>query len=113
MKAQQATRKRRSQKRYSDADRERLIKEQAASGETKATFCTKHGISLGTFYGWSKRQRSDGAAASFVEVCLPVSSDRGIKIELPGGVCVHVPLDADAGRTASLIRGIAGYTGGA
>jgi len=55
MKAERSTRRRRVLTRYSAEDRERLIREQAASGETKKAFCEQRGINLGTFHGWPKR----------------------------------------------------------
>lgn len=90
MKAQHRRRGRRVLARYSAEDRERLIKEHAASGLTRREFCERHGINLTTFYGWFKASPK-ATAPQFMEVALPAGTPAAaIEIEL--GTAVRIRL---------------------
>ena len=89
--------------------RERLIRFQD-SGLTIGAFCEREGVSVSSFHAWkrrlgigkkapSSRQLTSGRSgdeALFVPVNVnPGVSAADVRIVLPGGAVVHVPLQAD------------------
>jgi hypothetical protein len=89
--------------------RERLVRFQD-SGLTIGAFCEREGVSVSSFHAWKRRlkigkttpssrrlaQGRSGAEPLFVPVSLnPMVSTRDVRIALPGGAVVHVPLEAD------------------
>jgi len=109
MKAARSTRRRRVLTRYSAEDRERLIREQAASGETKAGFCRTRGINLGTFHGWSKRARAVVAKPRFAEVELSgARTQAAVEVLLPNGARIGIRHQGKRDDLVALVRGVAG-----
>ena len=112
MKAEQAAVRRRVLARYSVADRERLIREQAQSGLTKKAFCAQSEINLGTFYGWAKRKLPAKRSPSFAQVEIPACAQAAVEVLLPNGARVGIRHQGKRDELVALIRGVAGYTGG-
>jgi hypothetical protein len=58
------------------------------SGLTQQSYCTQHGLTLGSFKNWSKR-------CGIQPVCLPVHittpAAENIVLTHPNGVCVQIP----------------------
>ena len=114
MTGKRSTRRRRVLARYSAEDRERLIREQAASGETKKAFCEKRGINLGTFHGWSKRARAAVRKPRFAEVQLSdACTQAAVEVLLPNGARIGIRHDGKRDELVALIRGVAGCRQGA
>lgn len=80
------------------------------SGMTVRAFCQREGVSVSNFHAWKKRlgigketsssrrlpPGGSGAEPLFVPVSLaPRTSASEVRIVLPGGAVVHVPLEAD------------------
>ena len=89
--------------------RERLVRFQD-SGLTIGAFCEREGVSVSSFHAWKRRlgigkntpssrqltQGLSGAEPLFVPVNLnPGVSSADVRIVLPGGAVVHVPLHVD------------------
>ncbi len=89
--------------------RERLIRFQG-SGLTIQAFCEREGVSVSNFHAWKRRlgigqaKRSSRRSAKgrdpkpplFVPVGVAVGASASeVRIELPSGAVVHVPLEAD------------------
>jgi len=103
---------------YSAEERERLIKEFEASGQTKKAFCDEHGINVGTFYGWFQRasgkQRGERARSwrpkpAFAELMLSGRGEAPVEIVLPNGTRVCIRHAGPGTELAGLVRGICGY----
>lgn len=103
MKAEQATGGRRVVRRYSAGDRDRLIREYHASGQTKKDFCDGRGVNLGTFHGWFKKPENAKPKLAEVEVGR---SGAPIEIELPDGRRIGLHLNGESVELAKLIRGV-------
>jgi len=106
METEQPTRKRRVLRRYSAEDRERLVREHAASGLTKKAFCAQQDINLGTFHGWGKLTQA--AAAVFAQVDVPTSAPTAVEVLLPNGVRVGIRHEGRREDLVELLRGVAG-----
>ena len=88
------------------------------SGVSVAAFCAGEGVSLAAFYGWQRRLREAAGSACGPQVAAPVVREaavreaRGdqaalfvpvavrapvgeVRIEVPGGVVVRLPLEVD------------------
>jgi transposase-like protein len=104
-----ATDKRRRLTRYTTQERERLLREYAASGETRQDFCAKRGIITTTFHGWFKRARKV-PSPSLVEVTLPPvpKATPPIAIRYPNGVVVEIHFHGAHDALIAFIRGVAG-----
>jgi len=89
--------------------RERLVRFQD-SGLTIKAFCEREGVSVSNFHAWKRRLGIGQAKASsrksakgrdqkpplFVPVSVAVGASASeVRIELPGGAVVRVPLEAD------------------
>ena len=110
MEAESPTPKRRVVTRYSEADRERLIGEQASSGVTKTAFCAQRGINLSTFHGWAKRRKGRKEREPvFAQGQLVLSAEAAdVEVLLPNGVRVSIRHAGQCEELVSLIRGVAG-----
>ncbi len=97
---------RRVLRRYSDADRKKLIDKFKATGGTKKAFSEAHGIHPTTFSGWLKRKRE--RLSGFVEVEVPRGAPAPIEVGLPNGSLIRVHTSGDLNRTAQLIRLVTG-----
>ena len=101
--------------------RERLVRFQD-SGLTIGAFCEREGVSVSSFHAWKRRlgigknppssqrasQGYSGAEPLFVPVNLnPKGLALDLRIELPGGAVVHVPLEANERVLACLIEAVA------
>ena len=107
MRADRSTRGRRSPRRYSAEDRERLIREQAESGQTKKAFCAERGIALQTFYGWSKREDLP-AKRRFAQVELAAPTQAVVEVLLPNGARIGIHHQGRRDDLVALVRGVAG-----
>jgi transposase-like protein len=109
MKAKRSTRGRRVVTRYSAEDRERLIKEQAQSGETKAGFCRKRGINLGTFHGWPKHTQAVVRKPRFAEVETSSAwTQAAVEVLLPNGARIGIRHQGKREDLIAVVRGVAG-----
>jgi len=88
-------------------DRERLIREQRESGQTKKAFCKERGIVLQTFYGWAKH-RGLMRKPTFAQVEVAVSIQAAVEVLLPNGARVGIRHQGKRDELVSLIRGVAG-----
>jgi transposase-like protein len=93
--------------RYSAADRERLIREQAKSGLTKKAFCERHGINRSTFLGWRRYQTAVKKRA-FAQVQVATPSPAAVEVLLPNGVRIGIRHQGRQDDLVSLVRGVAG-----
>ena len=75
-----------------------------SSGLTVQAFCRQAGIAESNSYSWKRRLGVNATPATkrlraepwFVPVSVsPVISTREVRIALPGGAVVHVPIEAD------------------
>jgi len=96
--------------RYSAEDRERLIKEQAQSGQTKKAFCEQHGISVGTFHGWPKRLHKAAPKPTFAEVAVRPGPalEAAVEVLLPNGARIGIRHQGKRDELVALVRGVAG-----
>lgn len=90
-------------RRWSDADKQKILQETLEPGATVMAVAKRHGIGTGQIYTW-RRQALVGAVTGFVPVTIepvapadavvtvPAASSRAglIEIELPGGARVRV-----------------------
>lgn len=101
--------------------RERLVRFQS-SGLAIGAFCEREGVSVSSFHAWKRKlgignntpssrrlaQGRLGAEPLFVPVNLsPGTSAADVRIVLPGGAVVHVPLEADERVLAFVIEAAA------
>lgn len=101
--------------------RERLL-QFPDSGLTIGAFCEREGVSVSSFHAWKRRlkigkktpssrplaQERSGAEPLFVPVSLnPGGLAADVRIALPGGAVVHVPLHADERVLALVIEAAA------
>ena len=70
--------------RKTEAEIERLVKEQKRSGKSVPQFCAAHGIETNTFYNWRQRFREN--AEGFARV----DTGERISLQLESGVTVRV-----------------------
>ncbi len=91
------------------------------SGLTAKAFCEREGVSYSNFHAWKRRlgsgrtqSPSRGSANRlekeplFVPVSVtPKAAAAEVRIVLPGGAVVHVPLEADERVLASVIEAAA------
>ena len=90
-------------KRYSEKDKLRLLSRMAESGESRASYAKRHGVSVGSLARWEAELGAGGAVGGgmrFVEVevpsmataAQPKSVATGLvvaELMLPGGACVR------------------------
>lgn len=119
--------------RQRSVSKERMWRERLAryrqSGLSVAAFCAAEGVSLAAFYSWRRRLReavgpacgpqvaapvvTDAAvreaagdpAALFVPVAIPGSVGE-VRIEVPGGVVVRLPLTVDERLLRACLRAV-------
>jgi transposase-like protein len=90
-------------------ERERLVQEQTQSGESRAEFCRKRGIKLGTFYTWQKSGRRSALTPRFAEVELPrLHNLTAVEVLLGNGARVGIRHGGSQQELISLVRGVAG-----
>ena len=102
MNTEQAAEGRRVVRRYSAEDRDRLIREQAASGLTKKAFCKERGIHVSTFHWWNKERRRSGLQLARVEVRCNAAP---VEIVLPDGKRLGIHIH-DEGLVVRLLNGV-------
>jgi len=112
MKAEQALERRRVLMRHSAEDRERLIREQAQSGLTKKAYCAQKQIRPGTFYSWTKKHPMPARKPVFAQVEMPGFSQAAVEVLLPNGARIGIRHQGRRDELVSLVRGVAGYSGG-
>jgi len=105
---EQPAERRRVHKRYSAADRERLIHEQARSGLTKTAFCAREGIALPTFHSWAHRPLPVKRQSAFAEVELPTLTQAAVEVLLPNGTRIGIRHQGKREDLVALIRGVSG-----
>lgn len=101
--------------------RERLVRFQD-SGLTVRAFCEREGVSVSNFHAWKRRlgigkktpssRRLTPGRSGAEPLFVPVNLNPGVlaldvRIELPGGAVVHVPLNADERVLVCLIEAAA------
>lgn len=91
-----------------------LIEEFTGSGESVATFCTRRGLAIPTFYQWRRRLASSEGPAPFLPVRVvgsrppsaPVSS--GVEVVLRGGRRLRLERDFDAAVLTAAVAALEG-----
>ena len=85
---------------------ERRMAKQGRSGRSIAEFCSQEGVSPASFYAWRRRLRGVKPRSSlFVPVELPTAiAAGGVRIELPGGAVLSLPVDAPLELVTAAIR---------
>ncbi len=92
-----------------------------ASGLSQAEFCRQQDLKAVTFAWWKRRLKGSAGARSasgapaaqsagrsaFVELALPARGAVGYELVLPGGACLHLPVDFDPERIARLVQVLA------
>ena len=88
---------------------ERRIERQRRSGLSIAEFCSGEGVSTASFYVWRRRLRDEDSlrrpSSLFVPVELsspPITAS--VRIELPGGAVLSLPVDAPLELLTAAIR---------
>ena len=87
---------------------QRLVSEQAGSGETISAFCRERGLGRQSFFAWRKRV-SQAQPKPFVEVKLakpavePVLRDAAIEVRLRNGRSLMVAPGFDANHVRTLV----------
>ena len=89
------------------------MREQAQSGLTKRAFCAQRQIKLHTFYAWAKRKLPTKRTPRFAQVEIPVCAQAAVEVLLPNGARIGIRHQGRRDELISLIRGVAGYEGGA
>ena|SRR6516162_8590226 len=89
---------------------QRLVSEQAASGQTISAFCRERGLGRQSFFAWRKRLcgLSQAEAKPFVEVKVakpaePARGDAAIEVRLRNGRSLIVPPGFDANHVRALV----------
>lgn len=80
-------------KRRSRDEWQRLIDEQAASGQTQTAFCAQRGLSVGSFSHWKRRLSEEVVSPAWIELgSLPAASSSGwdIELDLGDGLCLRL-----------------------
>jgi len=108
MNNEQPAERRRVHTRYSAADRERLIQEQARSGLTKKAFCAREGIALPTFHSWSGKALPVKRPPAFAQVELPEPTQAAVEVLLPNGARIGIRHNGSRQDLVALIRGVSG-----
>ena len=104
------TERQRVLRRFTAADRERLVAEFRASGLSCRAFSTLHGLNLATFYGWLQRKPK---AVAFAAIDVPLRVAAPIEVLFPNGVRVAIrPVGAGV-ELPALLRSLADCPGGA
>lgn len=79
-----------------------------ASGERRAAYCRRHGLSFWTFDGWRRRLRDNAAPEPALVPVMVESpcSPRATVIEVRVGsdVCLSVPTSVEAAWLGTLLR---------
>jgi transposase-like protein len=79
------------------------------SGQSVATFCRSHRISIPSLYAWRKKlQVKPRPAPKFLPVHITPSPSALIEILLPNGLRLKAPCDIDASRLAKLVLALQG-----
>ncbi len=112
MKTQQPVKRRRVLRRYSVADRERLLRAQAHSGLTIKAFCEREGIKPWTFYEWTKKRGMKKRRRGFAEVEVTPSPAAAIEVVLPNGARIGIRQQGGQEQLVALVRGLAGCQAG-
>ena len=82
-------------RRYSSEFKRRLVEASKLPDQSVAGVALAHGINANQLHRWRK-QFDASAPSDFVRLPAPVSSlqaSHTVRIELPGGVVVHWPMD--------------------
>ncbi len=83
-----------SKKRHSRDEWQRLINEQAESGQTQAAFCAARGISVGSLQNWKRRLATpDAAPVPWVELgtlAEAKSTAWDVELDLGDGICLRL-----------------------
>ncbi|MGB7755496.1 MAG: transposase [Salinisphaera sp.] len=76
---------------------QRLIDQQADSGQSQAAFCAAHGLSQTTFQHWKRRLKSSASPVEalftpLTDTSVPNEPDSGwtIELDLGDGVCLRL-----------------------
>ena len=72
---------------------QRLIEQQADSGQTQAVFCAEHGISVASFRNWKRRLVVETPAESWVELGTLADAKSAawdIELALGDGICLRL-----------------------
>ncbi len=89
-----------------------LCEEFRRSGKTQREFAAMQGVHATTVGSWLRRFRASGDAqrTQFIEIpnSSPIVPHGRLRIELPGGVLLHVAEGAEPNYVAALVRAIQG-----
>ena len=77
----------------SEAEWQRIFESHRSSGLSRAAFCRREKIALGSFSNWEKRLRDESAGSdAFIEWSAPEVITRSaaeLELSLPGGVTLR------------------------
>ncbi len=94
-------------KRYSEKDKLRLVSGWAESGESRAVYARRHGVSVGSLARWEADPgsgRADDSVMRFVEVDLPAMQTVGRQDLKGAGVMVAELLQPGGARVRFFSR---------
>jgi transposase len=116
-------------RRWSDADKQRMLQETLAPGATVTAVAKRHGVGTGQIYTW-RRQALAGAVGGFVPVMIgessgtpdgsppesalpgpkPIPSPRRslVEIKLPSGIRLRVDSDVDGAALRCIVVALEG-----
>lgn len=101
--------KKKSQIHRSRQEWESIIEKQQASGKTAAQYCREHDLSEKSFYGWRRRlgRRVGIKSEGFIRIHSGQEKPGSIiQIHTPGGYCLDVSGDLDAGRLRTVLKAL-------
>lgn len=76
---------------------QKLIDEQAGSGQNVVTFCRERGVSDASFYTWRKRLKDESPMKfALVEPTPTARITSGLELTLATGECLRIGRGADA-----------------
>jgi transposase-like protein len=72
---------------------QKLLQEQAQSGQNVKSFCAAHGIASGTFHRWKNQHGADEATATKGFATLQIASEPGL-FAIVGSIRIYQPVSA-------------------
>lgn len=105
MNASHPPREKKRRRRWTKAEKRRLVTEFAQSGKSQVSFCEERGIVLGTFRNWLNATKN--TPPTFAEVRFPgkdFSKGMTLEIELSNGIRLRIPDLGNPDQLGQLIR---------
>ncbi len=85
-----------------------VIADWRASGLSCAEFAQLHGLNRNTLAWWRSElgREASSTRLSLVPVRTTAVAAKPLEVELPAGIVVRIPIDADIDRAANLVRAL-------